>query len=138
MKHGSIRDRLEQLGLTLKSKAFIRVAPTKTSNLPPNFLESKVNLIEKWTSKIKELNPDIKLPEIKRVLQPWETPRGGDRFRIIKIFFKSKTGLAAMKDLMHGSKLDLVDSLPTELERFRDKMYVTLPHFREKPLIHGC
>ena len=101
-------------------------------------MESKVNLIEKWTTNIKELNPNITLPEIKRVLPAWETPRGGDRFRIIKIFFKSKTGLVAMKDLMHGSKLDLVDGLPTELERFRDKIYVTLPNFREKPLIHGC
>ena len=137
--HGhSIRDRLEQLGVTLKTKAFIRVAPTKNSSLLPNFLESKVNLIVKWTTNIKELNPDITLPEIKRVLPAWETPRGGDRFRIIKIFFKSKTGLVAMKDLMHGSKLDLVDGLPTELERFRDKIYVTLPNFREKPLIHGC
>ena len=110
----------------------------KNSNLLPDLLESKVDLIEKWISNIKELNPGITLPDVKRVLTVWETPRGGDRFRIIKILLKSKKGIVRMRDLMHGSKLDLVDGLPTELESLRDKIYVTLPHFREKPITHSC
>ena len=101
----SIRDRLEQLGATLKNKAlWIRVAPAKNCNLLPDFLESKANLIEKWISNIKALNPDITLPEVKRVVPVWETPRSGERVRIIKILLKSKKGLQGMKDLMQGSK----------------------------------
>ena len=134
----SIQDRLEQLGATLKCKSFIRVAPLKKCNLSPSFLESKVNLIGKWTSNLKELNPGMTLPEIKRVVSAWETPRGGERFKIVKIYFKSTNGLAGMKDLMLGSKLDLVEGLPTELERIRDKIYVTLPNFWEKPFIRSC
>ena len=56
------------------------------------------------------------LPEIKRVVSEWETPRGGERFKIIKIYFKSTNGLAGMKDLMLGSKLDLVEGLQPNLK----------------------
>ena len=136
-KH-SIRDRLEQLGVALKSKSFIRVAPVKTCNLQPNFLESKVNSIERWASNIKKLNPDLALPELKRALPVWESPRGGERFIIIKIYFKTNNGLEAMKDLLHGSKLNLVDGLPSELDKFRDKIYVTLPDPRERSTTHVC
>ena len=37
-----------------------------------------------------------------------------------------------MRDLLHGSKMDLLEGLPKELENVRDKIYVSLlnPHRR--------
>ena len=121
----SIQDRLHRLGHPLKWKASIRIAPLKDSGLPLNILESKVPLIEKWLTNLKGLKSDLPLPEIESVSSKWEIPRDGDRVKIVRICFKTETGIGIMKDLMYGSKLNLVEGFPEELETLRDKIYVS-------------
>ena len=74
---GSIRERLERLGVPLKYQSSIRVAPIKGSGLPPCFLESKVTEIVSWLRNLKQLKADLPLPEITSVTPSWETPREG-------------------------------------------------------------
>ena len=52
------------------------------------------------------------LPELENITSAWETPRNGNRFKILKLCFKDGTGLDTMKDLLYGSKLDLLEGLP--------------------------
>ena len=70
--------------------------------------------------------------QLEKVVPSWETSRNGNRFRILKILFKSEQGLTTMRDLLHGSKMDLLEGLSKELENVRDKIYVSLlnPHRR--------
>ena len=126
----SIGNRLECLGIPLKWKASIRIAPLKDSGLEPNVLESKVSLIEKWVGNLRQLKPDLLLPDVESVAATWEMPRDGNRFKIIRICFKDKRGLGIMKDLMYGSKLNLVEGFPKELEMLRNKIYVSQSHPR--------
>ena len=125
---GSIRERLERLGVPLKYQSSIRVAPIKGSGLPPCFLESKVTEIVSWLRNLKQLKADLPLPEITSVTPSWETPRDGARFKIVRICLRDENGLDTMKDLMQGSKLNLVNGFPRELELHRDKIYVSLSH----------
>ena len=125
-KHGdSIRNRLHRLGIPLKWKASIRIAPLKDSGLPRNILESKVPLIEEWLTNLRGLKSGLSLPEVESVAATWETPRDGERFKIIRICFKTDSRVGIMKDLMYGSKLNLVDGFPKQLEMLRDKIYVS-------------
>ena len=102
------------------------------SGLGTNFLESQVTYVEEWVANMVRSAPNIVLPEVEKVVPFWETSRNGNRFRILRFLFKSKQGLATMCDLLHGSKVNLLEGLPTELEKVRDKIYVSLlnPHRR--------
>ena len=128
----SIRDRLESLGIPTRKKPTIRIAPVMNSGLGTNFLESQVTYVEEWVANMVRSAPNIVLPEVEKVVPFWETSRNGNRFRILRILFKSEQGLATMCDLLHGSKVNLLEGLPTELEKVRDKIYVSLlnPHRR--------
>ena len=121
-----IRARLEILGIPLRRKAIIRVAPIKDAGLPSTYLESKVSLFKEWIENMKILKPDLALPELKSVVPEWETPRSGNRFKVLLASFKSDHSLSIMLDLLHGSKIDILSGFPEELETIRDKIYVSL------------
>ena len=81
---------------------------------------------------IKRLNTSLILPELDEVVPEWETPRNGNQFMIIRVFFKTEKGLETMRDLLHGSKVGLINGLPQELFSVREKIYVSQkrPHGR--------
>ena len=108
----------------------IRLAPIKGAGLHPTFLESKVKVIENWIANVRRLKPSLVLPELDKVIPIWEKPRDGDRFKILRILFKSEEGLNTMFDLLHGSKADLVEGFPLELQEVREKIYLSLPRSR--------
>ena len=132
-KRPSIRERLVNAGIELRKKIAIRVAPLKSSDLPFDYLNSKIRNMEKWVADLKSLHPNLVLPELDKVKAEWEKPREGKRFRILRIYFKSATGLDTLFDLLYGSKIDLVDGFPEELVDIRDKIHLSLgnPHRRE-------
>ena len=39
---------------------------------------------------VKRLYPKLILPDLDDVVSAWETPRDGDRFKILRVFFKSE------------------------------------------------
>ena len=123
-----IRDRLRTLGVPLQWKPSIRIAPVKGSGLSTNYIESKVVAVEKWVATLKALNSNLGLPQIESVRPVWETPKDGNRFKILRVSFKSTEGLIAMHDLLYGSKIDLIEGFPQELEEVRDKIYISLAH----------
>ena len=106
----------------------IRIAPTRDSNQNTDFLETKINAVEMWVNNMKSLKPTLVLPELENITTAWETPRNGNRFKILKLCFKDGTGLDTMKDLLYGSKLDLLEGLPRELEKIREQIYVSVKH----------
>ena len=71
-------------------------------------------LVKEWVANIQRLNPKLILPDLDEVVSPWETPHG-DRFKILRVLFKSEVGLETIRDLLHGSKVGLVNGLPREL-----------------------
>ena len=132
-KMPSIRERLLNAGIELCKKIAIRVAPLKSSDLPYDYLNSKIRNMEKWVADLKSLHPNLVLPELDKVKAEWEKPREGDRFRILRLYFKSDTGLDTLFDLLYGSKIDLVDGFPNELLDVRDKIHLSMgnPHRRK-------
>ena len=86
--------------------------------------------MEEWVKNLKKIQPTLTLPELDKVISEWETPRSGDRFKILKLCFKSDEGLEIMKDLLYGSKLDIIEGFPTELEEARKKIHVSLSRHR--------
>ena len=68
----------------------------------------------------------------------WDTSREGNRFKILRIFFNSDKGLTSMYDLLHGSKVDLLEGFPHELEKVRNKTYLTLPNPRRGRFSMDC
>ena len=102
--HPNISERLQALGVQLRKRAVIRLAPLKSADLPPDYLESNIVLIKEWVANLQRLNPKLTLPDLDEVVSAWETPRNGDRFKILRVFFKSEVGLEIMRDLLHGSK----------------------------------
>ena len=127
-QRSSIQDRLEKLGVPLKKKPMIRVAPVKDAGLEHDLLGTKVKALEEWVTNLRLLNGNVILPELWKVVSVWETPRIGDRFKILRLLFKSTEGIDTMYDLLHGSKVDLVAGFPEELEGIRDKIYITRPN----------
>ena len=120
-----------KLGVTLRKKPIIRIAPVKGAGLKLDFFESKVKEIEKWIANVRRLNPTLGLPELEKIISKWENPRNGDRFKILSVLFKSEQGLTRMRDLLHGSKADFVEGFPTEIGDIRNKIYVNLPYDRK-------
>ena len=123
--HPNISERLQALGVQLRKRAVIRLAPLKSADLPPDYLESNIALIKEWVANLQRLNPKLTLPDLDEVVSAWETPRNGDRFKILRVFFKSEVGLEIMRDLLHGSKLGLVYGLPHKLFLMRGKIHVS-------------
>ena len=103
----------------------IRLALLKSANLPSDFLESYTAIVKEWVANIQRLYPKLNLPQLEEVVSAWETPRDGDRFKILRVFFKSEDGLETMRDLLHGSKLGLVNGLPHELFPVRENIHVS-------------
>ena len=68
-----------------------------------------------WVNNLRNINPKLKMPELDDIVVAWETPRNGDRFKILKVCFKSSGGLITMRDLLRGSKLGSVAGLPGNL-----------------------
>ena len=64
------------------------------------------------------------MPELDDIVVAWETPRNGDRFKILKVCFKSSEGLITMRDLLYGSKLGLVAGLPGNLREVSKSIYI--------------
>ena len=125
LERPNIRERLQVLGIPLRKRSMIRLAPMKSAELPADFLETKVSLIRDWVKNIKRLNTSVILPDLDEVVPEWETPRNGNPFKIIRVFFKTEKGLETMRDLLHGSKVGLINGLPQELFLVREKIYVS-------------
>ena len=64
------------------------------------------------------------MPELDDIVVAWETPRNGDRFKNLKVCFKSTEGLITMRDLLHGSKLGLDACLPGDLRKVSKSIYI--------------
>ena len=77
-----------------------------------------------------QMNENLVLPDFDHVASAWETPHEGKRFKIQRLCFKSDKGLETMKDLLHGSKVGLLEGLPQELFEIREKIYVS--HIRQR------
>ena len=127
-----LRDRLLALGAQLRNRPMIRLAPLKSADLPPDFLDSKTSLVKEWVLNIKQLNQNLRLPDLDEIIPAWETSRDGNRFMILRICFNSDEGLETMRDLLQGSKVGLVEGLPHELSMIRSEIFVSQTRFRGK------
>ena len=123
--HPNISERLQALGVQFRKRAVIRLAPLESADLPPDYLESNIALIKEWVANLQRLNPKLTLPDLDEVVSPWENPRNGDRFKILRVFFKSEIGLEIMRDLLQGSKMGLVYGLPHKLSLMQGKIHVS-------------
>ena len=105
----------------------------KSSKLHFDYLNSKIKSVEEWVTSLKSLHSNLVLPELDKVKAGWEKPLDSNRFKILRIYFKTDSGLDTMLDLLHGSKIDLVEGFPKELENVRDKIHLSLgnPHRRK-------
>ena len=131
MVRSNIKDRLLAAGVQIRQRPSIRIAPLKSAGLPPNFLDSKAGAFKEWVDNIKRMNENLVLPDFDQAVSAWETPHEGKRFKIQRLFFKSDKGLETMRDLLHGSKVGLVEGLPQELFVIREKIYVSHIRLRE-------
>ena len=129
-----LRDRLLASGAQLRNRPTIRLAPLKSASLPSDFLDSKTSFVNEWVMNIKRLNPKLSLPDLDEIVSAWETSRDGNRFKILKVCFKSDEGLETMRDFLLGSKVGLVEGLPQELSKVRRKIFVSQIRSREKRL----
>ena len=127
-----LRDRLLALGAQLRNRPIIRLAPLKSADLPSDFLDSKTLYINEWVLNIKQLNPNLILPELDEIVPAWETSRDGNWFKILRNCFKSDEGLETMRDLLQGSKVGLLEGLPQELSMVRSDIFVSQIRFRGK------
>ena len=92
-KRLSLRERLILAGIPLRKKIAIRLARLKSSDLQPTYLNTKINITEKWVAEMTRLHANLNLPALDKVKAEWEKPYDGDRFRILRIYFKTDTGL---------------------------------------------
>ena len=120
-----LRDRLLASGAQLRNRSMIRLAPLKSAGLPADFLDSKASTIKEWVMNIKRLNPKLRLPVLDEIVPAWETSKDGNRFKILRVCFKSNEGLETMRDLLLGSKAGLVEGLPHELSTARRYIFVS-------------
>ena len=87
VRRPSVRERLVKAGIQIRKKVTIRAAPLKSSGLPPNYLNSKKAAMEKWVLNVQRAQEKLVLPELEKVKGEWETPREGERFKIIRFYF---------------------------------------------------